>query len=1725
MFFVSCLFSLEGNLSSKLGYICRQSVPDKWWRMEGYLSQARAEADKIAEARKTIEAYEFSSKADAQVVMDLCNQMKHPQDELVGLLAAGLREDERKRKEEEEKRSESERQKGSQDAGAFELTPELHVKLRSPEFATLEADKDDVKRFRDMVKDDVVAVVKKGGPRTVLQAWIKLHNLIKYLGVTKKTACITLHMKLDSEARNKLGAQAIRDPTSFDAFQSAFENSCQGLSLDAASIYRATRKQGERLQDAIRRMVDEADLLLLCGELTESSVAQFLVSPAFLGGTYPADNATKLAEVRSKMGPRSKWSLADLTRAVARAWPENGGDVPEKTGRGPGAATTTAGWESVPPALPVSGQSPQPSILNNNLCRTCKHRGHISAYCPTLSDHARAKLDADYKKKQRAREQQDRAEINAGPSHYSSAALAGDGGMLDVRGWVLDPSGASGMQVVISLDTQANAFFIRESAVPSGARVRSEQVQVTGIGQARSLGTVSLALDFAAEDGRRISAPAGDFIVMAEDSLPRQVIVPVWAVRVDWRLAFDYAQGDSVSLMGHRLAAVTEDGRLLPGGAPASLRLEEAINQPAPDMSEVEVTMVQEVLGRPADALGGECGGDEPEEGPESLPDIRPDSLEDTRAALEKYAFGPGYDAPEPYASRLKELVMGERYIRIFRDKFDASARNSNPPVEIRTAGRVPRQPYIPMVDEQLKAFHHERMMSLLEAGVWRYVRPGEIVEGPMNAFSTYKDLAKTKVRTIFSGKPLNGVTVKNQYPMQDSWSFLQHARGAKWLTSIDEKDCFYQFRIREEDQGKTAFYVGDGRVGVYNVLPMGWSNSPGVAHEFKDRKLQGSGIAFKDYSYTFDDSLLMTQADEPDPDRSHFDTIIKYLEMCVENGIFLSPAKFFPFRRELEHQGFVLDTVSKQYYKSEEAVRPIMELPVPQTRKDLQEFLSCMQAYGVGVARLQQTAAPLTALLKKGAFPRGGLDADLAEVVQELKRLLAEQTRLAMPDFTKPFHLVVDSQPASGIGSAVCQPDSAGMFRPLAFASRRSTAPEKNYWSPEMELRGMAWAYAKFRHWLAGRTVWIWNDGQSVRDMMQQRSLLNPQAERRLLRDASVLEAGDIRFVHVKRSDPYIVMVDKMSREAAEPGGASLAALSLESGDPGFTVRTDSVEYQLLVAGCDQPGVPIDIVDEQKVDPFCQYIRKMKAGASDAELAAMRVPESVIQRVTSYRDKDPGLERIQDEGGRLYYKGPDDRRRRIIIPQLIRERVLQAYHNTALGGHVGRKRTIEALRTAGFFWVGLSRDVGDYVRACDTCSMIKTPQRLYKGLVPVAKGRPWDRVQIDFLTVSPESRRGHKYVLTVLDLDSGRTRVLTFVARHGREVARRLYEEVFLPRGVLPSVMHSDNGREFIAGLLKQLNVIMGVHGVSGTPYAPNVQGAVEGRNKFILRFLAWMCEDDLESWDLYAPYVEGAIATHVYEPTGVTPVFYETGYDPISPLEHQLDNPPEEKSETLEAFIQRVKRARDIAQLSTEEAATIMARQADKRRVEHKFEVGTEVFLFFPKRSRSSKLAKAWYGPYKILEFLGHGRAARIESVKNKREVLVVSVDRLTLRHKLPKNWKPGPDYEKFIQIERKALSDNEWELDDPDRAAEDSRMVSQLDDDEFEISDIVDHKVIKKSRTTGKGKRKREESYNDIDYRVRFLGCAPDADLWIPEDQLLDTAPALLREYMVRVGLIAD
>ena len=92
-----------------------------------------------------------------------------------------------------------------------------------------------------------------------------------------------------------------------------------------------------------------------------------------------------------------------------------------------------------------------------------------------------------------------------------------------------------------------------------------------------------------------------------------------------------------------------------------------------------------------------------------------------------------------------------------------------------------------------------------------------------------------------------------------------------------------------------------------------------------------------------------------------------------------------------------------------------------------------------------------------------------------------------------------------------------------------------------------------------------------------------------------------------------------------------------------------------------------------------------------------------------------------------------------------------------------------------------------------------KASGTLHAGLKAIRKRRMLEEVQIDFVTVSPVSSRGYKYVLSVVDRASGRVRFLKFKDRNGLEVARRLYEQVFLERGALPMIIHSDNGKEFV--------------------------------------------------------------------------------------------------------------------------------------------------------------------------------------------------------------------------------------------------------------------------------------------------------------------------------------
>ena len=104
------------------------------------------------------------------------------------------------------------------------------------------------------------------------------------------------------------------------------------------------------------------------------------------------------------------------------------------------------------------------------------------------------------------------------------------------------------------------------------------------------------------------------------------------------------------------------------------------------------------------------------------------------------------------------------------------------------------------------------------------------------------------------------------------------------------------------------------------------------------------------------------------------------------------------------------------------------------------------------------------------------------------------------------------------------------------------------------------------------------------------------------------------------------------------------------------------------------------------------------------------------------------------------------------IPPVKYRNALIQLTHGGMTEGRLGIARTqAQLLRRA--YWINWNADVQREVKRCNPCAQYfrGTPPR-QSGLMPMHVFEPWERVAIDITVKYPKSRKGHKYMLTVMD-------------------------------------------------------------------------------------------------------------------------------------------------------------------------------------------------------------------------------------------------------------------------------------------------------------------------------------------------------------------------------------
>ena len=99
----------------------------------------------------------------------------------------------------------------------------------------------------------------------------------------------------------------------------------------------------------------------------------------------------------------------------------------------------------------------------------------------------------------------------------------------------------------------------------------------------------------------------------------------------------------------------------------------------------------------------------------------------------------------------------------------------------------------------------------------------------------------------------------------------------------------------------------------------------------------------------------------------------------------------------------------------------------------------------------------------------------------------------------------------------------------------------------------------------------------------------------------------------------------------------------------------------------------------------------------------------------------------------------------------------------------------------------------------------------------------PMERVALDVVGPLPETERGNKYILVVGDYFTKWMEAYPIPDQTVVTVADKLVNE-FVCRFGVPTVLHSDQGRNFESCVFQEMCRVLGIHKTRTTPYNPEV-------------------------------------------------------------------------------------------------------------------------------------------------------------------------------------------------------------------------------------------------------------------------------------------------------------
>ncbi|RWS24516.1 hypothetical protein B4U80_02348 [Leptotrombidium deliense] len=310
---------------------------------------------------------------------------------------------------------------------------------------------------------------------------------------------------------------------------------------------------------------------------------------------------------------------------------------------------------------------------------------------------------------------------------------------------------------------------------------------------------------------------------------------------------------------------------------------------------------------------------------------------------------------------------------------------------------------------------------------------------------------------------------------------------------------------------------------------------------------------------------------------------------------------------------------------------------------------------------------------------------------------------------------------------------------------------------------------------------------------------------------------------------------------------------------------------------------------------------------------------------------------------------------------------------------HAGNKPTFKAI-AARYVWPNMNKDIRIWSRCCIACQQSKisrhTKSKISTFERPDAR---FSHIHIDIVGPLPVSH-GFSYCLTIVDRFTRWTEAVPIADITADTVARNLVS-TWVSRFGCPSIITTDQGRQFESNLFNELTTLLGTTRIRTTAFHPQSNGMVE---RFHRQLKAAIKAHNTCNWTTVLPIILLGIRTSFKEDLQASAA--ELVYGTELRLPAQFFDAHDSFHFSLEDnFLTNFKAA-----MCNLKPCSGRDRQSGKIFVHHELSKCTHVFLRVD--TLTSSLQKPYTGPHKVIS-----RTDKTFTIIKNGKQTTVSIDRV--------------------------------------------------------------------------------------------------------------------------------